>query len=103
MNFLTAPAGTAGSVGSTLAYFSNAMPLASARVGALAGVAATGAAGAAVRLTTVVVSPELRVASAKAVSRMRLSAPSAAPTILHSWRAFAFSASGATARPSASW
>ena len=64
MNFLTVPAGTAGSVGSTLAYCSKATPLASARVGALAGAAATGAAGAVVRVTTVVVSPEPLVANA---------------------------------------
>jgi len=33
VNFLTAPAGTAGSVGSTLAYFSKATPLDWASVG----------------------------------------------------------------------
>src|SRR5436190_1018706 len=61
LNFLTAPGGTAGSVGSTFWNFSKAMPFASASVGADGSAAAAGLA--AMVLTTVVVSPELPPAS----------------------------------------
>ena len=106
MNFFTAPAGTAGSVGSTLAYFSKATPLASASVGALAGAAAAGVAAEAC-LTTVVVSPEPPDdANAKTETTMARTAARAArpmPTIIHSWRTLP-SLAGAAAglgRPSA--
>src|SRR3954463_10437758 len=64
VNFLTAPAGTAGSVGSTFSNGSNLVPARAASGGASAGGPA--AVFVVVCLTTVVVSPDPLLASAKA-------------------------------------
>ena len=86
MNFFTAPGGTGGSVGSTFVNFSNAMPLASARVGAV--VSAAGAAGAGAGATTgrvgVDASPPK---TAKMIAITAISADSPNPIIIQSRRA----------------
>ena len=90
MNFLTAPAGTFGSVGSTRLNFSNSMPLASASVGALSGATAAGDAtgaftGAAGRAS----SPEPAIANANATIARMTSRPSRPTAIkVHSKRLF---------------
>src|SRR5215208_8512797 len=96
VNFFTGPGGTAGSVGSTFWNFSNAMPLASAIVGA--GGSAV-AAFAAVVLTTVVVAPgpSLPPVTIQAITATRAMRPAKKPMMPAVWK----NPFGISAEPSA--